>query len=72
MAYASEKAGLIDTQDVKVLAALLNAILTINGSNSDQGEEEEEKTEEEKIAYQQTQSETPQFTQQNVSVNQPI
>ena len=72
MAYASEKAGLIDTQDVKVLAALLNAILTINGSNSDQGEEEEEKTEEEKIAYQQTQSETPQFTQQNVSPNQPI
>ena len=72
MAYASEKAGLIDTQDVKVLAGLLNAILTINGSNSDQGEEEEEKAEESKMAYQQTQSETPQFTQQNVSANQPI
>ena len=46
MAYASEKAGLIDTQDVKVLAGLLNAILTINGSNSDKGEEEEKEDEE--------------------------
>ena len=72
MAYATEKAGLIDPKDVKVLAGLLNAILTINGAESEKGEEEEKEEEESKIAYQQTQSETPQFTQQNVSANQPI
>ena len=45
MAYATEAAGMIDQQQVKVLAALLNSILTISGAESEKGEGEEEEEE---------------------------
>ena len=50
MAYATSAVGMIDENQVKELAALLNSILTISGADSEKGlgddEEEEKKTSE--------------------------